>query len=466
MFDGLSSIVEQGGHLELPFWSVLPFVGLLLTIGIMSAVAANIPHHRAAHIWENNNYKLIIALVWATPVALLLLVLGAWTPLLESLEEYFSFLVLLFSLFAISGGIFLDGDLRAKPLVNTSFLGVGALLANVVGTTGASMLLIRAMLKSNSHRKHTIHVPVFYIFVVGNIGGCLLPIGDPPLFLGYLQGVPFFWTLNLFLPWAMALSMVLTVFYVWDTLAYRRETEESIQEDEAAYRPLKIRGSINFIWLIGVLAAVIFLTPSQLDTWGIAHGPFMFLREYVMLVLAGLSFLTSPLGSATREGNNFTFGPIIEVAFLFIGIFVAMVPALEILKAQGSQLGIDQVWQFFWVTGGLSAVLDNAPTYLTFISVTQGLVEQNGSAYGPVVTLSSGQVPSVFLAAISLGAVFMGAVTYIGNGPNFMIKAIAAEWGYNMPDFFSYVYKYAIPVLIPIFMFVTFIFFVLLWQYA
>jgi Na+/H+ antiporter NhaD/arsenite permease-like protein len=219
------------------------------------------------------------------------------------------------------------------------------------------------------------------------------------------------------------------------------------------------------VWLIGVLAAVIFITPSRIDEWGLSHGPLMFLREYVMLALTAASFLTSPLGSHTREGNNFTFGPIIEVAFLFIGIFVAMVPALEILKAQGSELGINRTWQFFWVTGGLSSVLDNAPTYLTFLSVAQGLVSQNPATYPDVISVSSGEVPQVFLVAISLGAVFLGALTYIGNGPNFMIKAIAQEWGYRMPDFFSYVYKYSVPVLIPIFMIVTFIFFVLLNPY-
>ncbi len=457
-----NSTVEHGDSLGLPMWSVLPFVGLLLTIGIMSAIAANMPHNRLAHIWENNNYKLVIAVAWALPVVGLIVVRGAWGPLLASLEEYFSFLVLLFSLFVISGGIFLDGDLRAKPYVNTSFLGIGALLANVVGTTGASMLLVRALLKTNSHREYTIHIPVFFIFVVGNIGGCLLPIGDPPLFLGYLQGVPFFWTLNLFVPWAMALSLVLAVFFVWDTLQYRRETPAHIKEDEESYRPIRIRGSINFIWLFGVLAAVIFITPAFIEELGFAHTPLMFLREYVMLALAGMSFLTSPLGSETREGNNFSFGPIIEVAFLFIGIFVAMVPALQILEERGSALGINQTWQFFWVTGGLSSVLDNAPTYLTFLSVSMGLVTENPEAYPNVVQVANGSVPELFLAAISLGAVFLGAVTYIGNGPNFMIKAIAAEWGYRMPDFFTYVIKYSVPVLIPIYMVVTFIFFVAL----
>jgi Na+/H+ antiporter NhaD/arsenite permease-like protein len=457
----LSSTAEAGHHLELPIWSVFPFVGLLLTIGIMSVIAANFPHHQLAHKWEDNNNKLIVAIVWAIPVIILIFSMGEWEPLIESLEEYFSFLVLLFSLFAISGGIFLDGDLRAKPLVNTGFLFVGGLLANIVGTTGASMLLIRAMLKSNSHRERTAHIPVFFIFIVSNVGGCLLPIGDPPLFLGYLQGLPFFWTLKLFVPWAVVLSMVLTIFFVWDTLEYRKESAACIKEDEEAYRPLKIRGAINFVWLLGVLATVIFVTPSLIEEWGLDDGPLLFLREYIMLALAGLSFITSPLSSETREGNNFSFAPILEVAFLFIGIFIAMVPALEILKAQGSELGLTQEWQFFWVTGGLSSVLDNAPTYLTFLSVAQGQVAQNPADYASVslVSISSGQVPEEILAAISLGAVFLGALTYIGNGPNFMVKAIAAEWGYRVPDFFSYVFRYALPILLPVYLIISVIFF-------
>lgn len=451
--------VGESVHMDMPFWSVLPFVGLLMTIGVMSAVSANFTHSRAAHIWEDNTNKLLIALLWALPVIVLLLGLGAWEPLIESLEEYFSFLVLLFSLFVISGGIFLDGDLRAKPHVNTAFLGVGALLTNVVGTTGASMLLIRAMLRANSHRRNTGHVPVFFIFVVSNIGGCLLPIGDPPLFLGYLEGIPFFWTLRLFIPWMMAVVVVLAVFFIWDMLQYRRETPEAIKEDEDAYQPLKVKGGINFLWLLGVLATVIFLTPDLIDAWGLSHGPLMFLREYVMLLFTGLSLVTAPLGSPTRKGNNFSFGPIIEVAFLFIGIFVAMVPALELLKAHGSDLHITEPWQFFWTTGGLSSVLDNAPTYLTFLSVAESLAENNPGAFTDLVPISHGQVGESLLAAISLGAVFLGALTYIGNGPNFMVKAIASEWGYQMPDFFSYTIKYALPILLPVYIIISIVFF-------
>jgi Na+/H+ antiporter NhaD/arsenite permease-like protein len=286
----------------------------------------------------------------------------------------------------------------------------------------------------------------------------LLPIGDPPLFLGYLKGVPFFWTLNLFVEWLVAISLLLVIFFVWDTLQYRNESEASLTRDKQSAVPLKLMGGINVLWLVGVLLAVIFITPNQLAQWGLAEGYGKFLREYLMLVMAGMSFLTSPLTCEIRRENNFTFAPILEVAYLFIGIFITMIPALEILKVNGTALGITQPWQFFWASGTLSAVLDNAPTYLTFLSVAQGVAAANPTAYSIPPELSAMGVPVSLLTAISLGSVFMGAMTYIGNGPNFMVKAIADEWGYKMPDFFTYIVKYSIPVLIPIFVVITFLF--------
>jgi Na+/H+ antiporter NhaD/arsenite permease-like protein len=380
---------------------------------------------------------------------------GAWEPLIESLEEYFSFIVLLFALFVISGGIYLEGDLEATPKINTIFLGIGSVLANFVGTTGASMLLIRPVLKTNSERYNTSHIPVFFIFVVSNIGGSLLPIGDPPLFLGYLQGIPFFWTLHLVAPWALSIGILLTIFYIWDRRAYSRETEFALKEDRSEYQPLKLKGALNFLWLAGVLAAVIFITPSLLEQWGFTHGPLMFVREYVMLGMAILSLVLSPLSSEMRQKNNFTFAPILEVAYLFIGIFIAVVPALQILKTQGQALGVTEPWQFFWATGLLSSVLDNAPTYLTFLSLAEGLAAESPDVYTNLIPLQNAVVPQVLLSAISLGAVFMGAMTYIGNGPNFMVKAIADEWGYKMPDFLSYIIRYSLPILLPIFVLVT-----------
>ncbi|MCL4302648.1 MAG: sodium:proton antiporter [Anaerolineae bacterium] len=450
---------EPEATLNLPFWSIIPFAGLLLTIGVMSFIAANFPHSPLGHLWESNRNKLIIALLWALPVVILLFTLGEWTPLQHSLEEYFSFIALLFALFVISGGIYLEGDLKATPAVNLAFLGIGSVLANFIGTTGASVLLIRPLLKTNSERQHTIHIPVFFIFIVSNIGGCLLPIGDPPLFLGYLRGVPFFWTLNLVFEWLVAICLVLAIFFVWDTLSYKKETAYALKLDTMTYQPLKLKGGVNFVWLAGVLLAVIFITPNNLASWGLESGPLKFLREYLMLLMAGVSLLTSPLSAETRRKNNFTFAPILEVAYLFIGIFVAMIPALEILKANGAGIGVTQTWQFFWATGGLSSVLDNAPTYLTFLSLAQGLTAAAPAAYPVPANLAHLGVPAELLAAISLGAVFMGANTYIGNGPNFMVKAIADEWGYKMPDFFTYIFKYSLPILLPVFIIITFIFF-------
>ncbi|MBN1217787.1 MAG: sodium:proton antiporter [Anaerolineae bacterium] len=453
---------EQGNShaaLELPIWSIIPFVGLLLTIGVMSFIAANYSHSHLAHLWENNRNKFIIAILWSIPVIILLSTLGEWTPLRHSLEDYFSFITLLFALFVISGGIYLEGDLKATPWVNVGFLAIGSVLANLIGTTGASMLLIRPLLKTNSERRHTTHIPVFFIFTVSNIGGCLLPIGDPPLFLGYLKGVPFFWTLNLVVEWFTAIVLMLVIFWAWDTWRYKAETDYALKLDQMLYQPLKLKGGLNFLWLIGVLLAVIFITPNNLAVWGLDSGPLKFLREYIMLGMAAASlFLTSPLSAETRQKNNFTFAPILEVAYLFIGIFVAMVPALEILKAKGAEFGITEPWQFFWATGSLSSVLDNAPTYLTFLSLAQGLVATNPAAYPAPPDLAHLGMSAEFLAAISLGAVFMGANTYIGNGPNFMVKAIADEWGYKMPDFFTYILKYSLPILIPVFIVITLIY--------
>jgi len=427
-----------------PLWSVAPFLGLLLTLGVMSFASANFPHSRAGKIWESNRNKLLIALAWAAPVVLLLASTGNWHPLVHSLEDYFAFIVLLFSLFCISGGVYVSGDISATPRVNTLFLAAGALLANIVGTTGASVLLIRPFLRTNSERKQTAHIPVFFIFAVSNIGGCLLPIGDPPLFLGYLQGVPFFWTLRLWPEWLTTICLLLGVFYIWDRRAYGREDAGDLARDISNQEPLKLHGHANFILLAGVLASVIWLP--------------VYWREAVMLALTGLSFYVTPLHSVARKENNFTFGPIIEVAALFIGIFTAMIPALAVLHAHGSNLGLSRPWHFFWASGSLSAVLDNAPTYLTFLSVAQGLSSFRPDIFAVSADLQHIGTSGTLLAAISLGSVFMGAITYIGNGPNFMVKAIADEWGYKTPDFLSYILRYSLPVLVPIFILISAVF--------
>ncbi|MBI1909743.1 MAG: sodium:proton antiporter [Deltaproteobacteria bacterium] len=408
--------------LSLPLWSALPFAGLLLSIAILPL--------KASHFWEKNRNKLAVALLFSAPV-LAIFVPHQTGPLLHSLVEYTSFIILLGSLFVISGGIRLTGDLRALPAINTTFLAIGALLANFIGTTGASMLLVRPFLKTNSERHHVFHIPVFFIFVVSNIGGLLTPLGDPPLFLGYLRGVPFFWTLRLFPQWLVAVGLVLLVFFIWDSLAYRKETAVDIVEDVIQEQPLKIEGVRNFVFLLGVVGSVFLQTP---------------LREIGMLLMAGLSLITTP--KLVRQENGFGWNPIKEVAILFLGIFITMVPALILLEKHGAESGITQPWQFFWLTGGLSSLLDNAPTYLAFVSLAQGL------HLSPEVI----SIPAKLLAAISCGAVFMGANSYIGNGPNFMVKAIAEEMGFKTPSFLGYMF-YSGLILLPVFGLITLIFF-------
>jgi len=354
------------------------------------------------------------------------------TALVHAGVDYVSFLILLGSLFVISGGILVTGDIEATPRVNTVFLAIGAVLANFIGTTGASMLLIRPLLSTNQERKRVAHTVVFFIFVVSNVGGLLTPLGDPPLFLGYLRGVPFTWTLRLLPHWLLVNALLLVVYYFWDTREHARETAQAIARDEAEIQPIRVAGKRNLLLLLGVVASVAWL-----------HAPW---REIVMVALAAVSLWGTP--KPVREANRFTFQAILEVAALFLGIFLTMLPALDILHARGASLGLTEPWHFFWAAGSLSSFLDNAPTYLTFLAVAQSL----GRA--PEVV----GVPHDLLAAISAGAVFMGANTYIGNGPNFMVRAIAEERGVKMPSFGGYM-LYSGAVLIPCFVLVTLIFF-------
>ena len=326
----------------------------------------------------------------------------------------------------------LQGDLVATPLTNTGFLAVGAVLASVVGTTGASMLLIRPLLQTNRERARVKHTVIFFIFIVSNIGGMLTPLGDPPLFLGYLQGVPFTWTFRLWLPWLLMVATLLLLYFVWDSRQYAQERPEAIRRDRARVVPLRVRGGLNALWLVGVVLAVVFLREPA--------------REVVMLVLMAISLRWTPRD--IRRANGFTTYPIVEVAVLFFGIFLTMIPALELLRARGHELGVRQPWQFFWATGALSSFLDNAPTYLAFLALGQSL-----GLPADVVG-----VPWTILAAISVGAVAMGANTYVGNAPNFMVRSIAEESGIKMPSFFGYM-LYSGVVLLPLFAAVTFLFF-------
>ncbi len=402
---------------------VAPFACLLFGIAVVPLAAP--------HFWESNIRKLAVSLVLSVPV-LVLYAANAPHALIDSGRDYVSFMILLGSLFMISGGVLMDGDLEATPWVNTVFLGAGALFASVVGTTGASMLLIRPLLHTNSERTHVVHTMVFFIFLVSNIGGSLTPLGDPPLFLGYLQGVPFTWTLRLLPQWSFTCGLLLAIYFVWDTRAHGREPARSLAADRAEKRPIRVTGSENLVLLAGIVAAAAFLSAP----W----------REGAMVTLSLISWLRT--SHHIRHANHFSLHPILEVAAVFAGIFLTMVPALAILRAHGAALGVHEPWHFFWATGMLSSFLDNAPTYLTFLALGQGL-----NLPAEVVG-----VPHSMLAAISAGAVFMGANSYIGNGPNFMVRSIAEARGVRMPSFGGYM-LYSGSVLIPVFILVTLVFF-------
>ena len=407
----------------LPLYSVLPFAAMLLAIGLCPLW---IPHW-----WAPNRNKLLLSCALGLPIAALYL---AREPhaLVRMAEEYLSFIVLLAGLYVISGGIRLTGDLEATPLTNTAFLAVGSILASFLGTTGASMLLVRPLLQTNRERTRVRHTVIFFIFLVSNVGGLLTPLGDPPLFLGYLQGVPFSWTFGLWRHWLVAVAALLLVYFIWDSIHHAREPIAALRRDRAQTRPLRLVGTLNGLWLAGVVAAVAALR----EPW----------REVVIVGLGAVSLWKTP--REIRRANGFTAYPILEVAVLFFGIFLTMIPALELLRTRGSEFGVREPWQFFWAAGALSSFLDNAPTYLTFLALAQGLGVAN-----EVVGVSE-----AVLAAISVGAVFMGANTYIGNAPNFMVKSIAEEAKVDMPSFFGYM-TYSGAVLLPLFAVVTWLFF-------
>jgi Na+/H+ antiporter NhaD/arsenite permease-like protein len=402
-----------------PLYTIAPFVAMLLAIALCPLWTP--------HWWESNRNKLVVSAALGVPILGMYLIRRP-AALGVMAEEYVSFIVLLAGLYVISGGILLRGDLEATPVVNTVFMALGSLLASFIGTTGASMLLIRPLLQTNRERAHVRHTVVFFIFLVSNIGGMLTPLGDPPLFLGYLQGVPFAWTFRLWPYWGLQVGVLLGVYFLWDTREYTREAVAPLRRDRSQTEPLRLRGALNVVGLALVVLAVAFLR----EPW----------RETAIVTLAAASLWRTP--RAIRRANGFTAYPIVEVAVLFFGIFLTMIPALELLRLRGGELGVREPWQFFWATGALSSFLDNAPTYLVFLALGQSL----GLA-GEVVG-----VPHALLAAISVGAVSMGANSYIGNAPNFMVKSIAEEQGIKMPSFFGYM-LYSGGILLPLFLIVT-----------
>ena len=454
--------MSRGLGEELALWTIAPFAALLLAIAVLPLIAK--------HWWEPNRNKALVAGTLAVPIVLYLWLAWGDAGLHElghKAFEYTAFMILLGTLFVISGGVYVGGSLSGTPLANTGLLAIGAVIANLFGTTGASMLLVRPLLRANAARERKVHLIVFFIFVVSNCGGLLTPLGDPPLFLGYLRGVPFEWTLQLWKQWLLVNGALLALFQVWDQRVLDAEElarPGSQLEDVQRHEPLRIEGGHNFLFLLGVVA-MIYGAGAGIGTGGV---PWPRGAQEVLLVLLALSswFTTA---RAIHRKNRFAWAPIVEVAVLFAGIFVTMAPALLILNSWGQgkrevlglAFGLDEPWQFFWASGVLSSFLDNAPTYLTFASTACGLegVPLEGRYLaGLLAHTESGAIGARLLTAISCGAVFMGANTYIGNGPNFMVKAIAEEAGLRMPSFFGYM-AYSCVILLPLFGIVTVVFF-------
>jgi len=417
----------------IPLWMCLPFLAMLLSIALFPLFGS--------HFWEKNRNKLIIALVLSLPILVFFFAHGGEKKVYETLVfDYLPFIILLGSLFSITGGIHLAGDMEATPLRNTAWLGIGAVLASFMGTTGAAMLLIRPVINTIKERHYRIHTILFFIGIIANTGGLLTPLGDPPLFMMYLRGAPFTWFFRLFPEWLFVNGLLLIIYCFVDSRYYRKEPPENIARDKASVSPLKIEGAGNFVWLLGIVLAVAFLNEQYLPFIK-ANPYFRFVREGAILLVAGLSYVLTK--KHIRYHNRFVWAPILEVAYLFLGIFITMVPCLLYLEIHARQLGIASINQFYYYTGFLSSFLDNTPTAVTFHSLALGLGQQASA-------LAAG-IPEAVLKAICLGAVFFGSMTYIGNGPNFMIKAIAEHHHMQMPHFFSYMLKFSLIVLLPVF---------------
>ncbi len=436
----------------MPALWMIPFGIMLLSIAVGPLIAPK--------LWESNLTKLIVSIVLGIPVVVFMLVKGLSGELINTVFfDYVPFIILLLALFVITGGIHLSGDIKAKPWVNTLFLAVGFVLASLMGTTGAAMLLIRPVLATNQQRKYKIHTVLFFIALVANCGGLMTPLGDPPLFMLFLRGASFTWFSTMWMEWLFTGSILLLLYFMADCwYYYKKESWVALSADTREIEPLRITGKLNFVWLLGIVASVAFINQGLIPAMGAEDAPIYlkYLREIAMLIFMGLSLLTT--SKKTRyEDNKYTWTPIIEVAALFIGIFVTMAPALIYLEQNAARLGFNHVWQFYYSTGLLSSFLDNTPTAVAFHSMALGLPESVAAAAAGIVdgelngvTFVAG-VPEMMLKAISIGAVFFGSMTYIGNGPNFMVKAIAEESGIKMPSFFGYMIKFSLIILLPIY---------------
>jgi Na+/H+ antiporter NhaD/arsenite permease-like protein len=467
---------QEGGHgsahhgsdlgQHLPLWSCLPFAAMLLSIALWPLVGPEFWHHhfgKIAGFW---------ALSMAVPFTFVYKGLAIYEILHIMLADYVPFIILLWSLYTVSGGILLRGSLTGTPIVNVIMLLIGTILASWMGTTGAAMLMIRPFLRANQKRKNRTFMVVFFIFLVANVGGALTPLGDPPLFLGFLHGVPFFWTMKVLPHMLCVVAVVLAIYFLLDTYYYRKEKSQmqtagggldAASNEERV--PLSLEGKINFLFLAGVVGAVLMsgvVDWGTVNILGVHRGVQDWARDGLLIVMGALSLATTR--ASIRQDNQFSWFPIQEVAYLFIGIFITMIPCLLILKAgQHGALAfvierVKQPMHYFWITGALSAFLDNAPTYLTFFNTALGSF-YSGMPESQSVGLLIANNP-IYLEAISAGAVFFGACSYIGNAPNFMVRSIAEEAGTPMPSFFGYILKFSLIFLVPSFVVVTLIFFI------
>jgi Na+/H+ antiporter NhaD/arsenite permease-like protein len=451
----------EGGHHgpglgeQLPLWSVIPFTGILLSIALFPLFG---PH------WWHRRFPMV-SLFWALALAIPFLIAYRGEAVHEILHIYFidyiPFIILLWALFTVSAGILVRGTLTGTPMLNTVMLLIGTAMASWIGTTGASMVMIRPVLRANAWRRNKVHVVIFFIFLISNIGGSLTPLGDPPLFLGFLHNVPFFWTFHLLPPMAALVVPLLILFFIVDTILMRREEKPP---EDAVREPLRVEGLFNFVFLAGIVGAVLMSGLWKAGTFHLfdIELKVSFVVRDAAMILLGLASLKLTRDEI-HERNGFSWFPIKEVAILFAGIFMTIIPALAILKAgtHGALASLIEMTRtphhYFWITGGLSSFLDNAPTYLTFFNTALGSFYSGLPEPEAVHRLIAER--EVYLLAVSCGAVFMGAMTYIGNAPNFMVKSIAEEAGIRMPSFFGYLFKWSIPILIPLFLIVMFLFF-------
>ncbi len=427
----------------IPAWMLIPFVVQLLCIAIL-------PLTKVGEWWEHNSHKLLVSLFLGVPVATWLIAQGMGHEIEHQMVyDYIPFILLLMALFVTTGGICIKGDLKATPLTNTVILAIGYLLASFMGTTGAAMLLIRLLIQTNSQRKHKTHTILFFIAAVANCGGILTPLGDPPLFLLFQKGVPFEWFFGMLPQWITVGVLLLATYYIVDTFQYKKESTEDLAADESEKVKMTATGLINVFWLLCVIAATMFINKTYIPAMGEHDAPFFIklLREWVFIFIIIMSMVTTK--RSVRVDNDFSWTPILEVACVFCGIFATMTPALMFL--QQNPLPVSEPWQFVYCTGALSAFLDNAPTAMVFHATATTLVDP--ATPGLVAGISE-----ILLKAISMGAVFFGALTYIGNGPNFMVKSIAEQSGIKMPSFFGYMFKFSLVVCLPIYIIVQLLF--------